>query len=197
MLCPHDLIRLVPKDKDSLGYVYAYLNTWIGQAFLTKTNYGLIKHIEPYHVANIPIPLVEENIMKKVNNMILEAHKMREEAQLKLLQAEELFYKELGLPNIDEDDVRYFGGDLGKKVKAFTVKASELDLRLDASYHNPLAETTRRILREAEKTKAFSLIPLGEIVNPYTPPRFKRMYVPPNEGIPLLQGSHIPMIKIF
>lgn len=191
----HDLIRLVPEDKSSLGYVYAYLNTWIGQAFLTKTNYGgPIKHIEPHHVANIPIPLVEEDIMKKVNDMILEAHKMREEAQLKLFQAEELFYKELGLPNIDEDDVQYFGGDLGKKVKSFTVKASKLDLRLDASYHTPLA---RKVLDELLESN-LQIVSMGSVMDrAYVPPRFKRIYVKPQKGVPFLLPVHSVLIKYF
>lgn len=74
----------------------------IGQAFLTKTNYGgPIKHIEPHHVANIPIPLLDEAIIKEINSKILEAHKMREETQLKLIEAERLFYEELGLPDLE------------------------------------------------------------------------------------------------
>ncbi|AHL21719.1 restriction endonuclease subunit S [Thermococcus nautili] len=191
----HDLIRVIPKDKSSLGYIYAYLNTWIGQAFLTKTNYGgPIKHIEPHHVANIPIPIVDEDIMKKVNSRILEAHKMREEAQLKLLEAEKLFYTELSLPEIDENSVEYFGGDLGRKVKAFTVKASELDLRLDASYHIPLV---RKVLDELSKSN-LTIVPMQSILaRAYVPPRFKRIYVKPEMGVPFLLPIHSVLVKYF
>ncbi len=194
-----DIIRVIPNSEFPFGYIYAYLNTWIGQAFLTKTNYGgPIKHIEPHHVASIPIPILDEDIMKRINKKILKAHKIREEAQLKLIEAEEMFYQELGLPKIDEDDVEYFGGEAGKKVKAFTVKASELNMRFDASYHNPLAETSRRrILKESQSSRTYILKYLKEIADSYTPPRFRRMYVNPEEGVPLLQGSHVPMIKIF
>jgi len=42
-----DLIRIVPKE-NNFGYLYAFLNTWIGQTFLTKDQYGAtVKHIEP------------------------------------------------------------------------------------------------------------------------------------------------------
>jgi len=190
-----DIIRVIPQLKSNFGYLYAYLNTWIGQAFLTKTNYGgPIKHIEPHHVANIPFPLVDEDIMKKVNSMILEAHKMREEAQLKLLEAEKLFYAELGLPEIDEDSVEYFRGDLGRKVKAFTVKASELDLRLDASYHIPIS---RKIQEEITKTGMAEKL-RNIVTQIFIPSRFKRIYVKKgDEGIPFLQGSHLPLVKFF
>jgi len=56
-----DLIRIVPKNENNVGYLYAYFNTWMGQAFLTKDQYGsTVKHIEPHHVANIPIPKIPE-----------------------------------------------------------------------------------------------------------------------------------------
>jgi len=63
---------------------------------------------------------------------------MREEAQELMKRAEQLFYLELGLPRLHEDDGEYFIGETGKIVKAFITKASELDLRLDASYHMPI-----------------------------------------------------------
>ncbi len=189
-----DIIRVIPNSEFPFGYTYAYLNTWIGQAFLTKTNYGgPIKHIEPHHVASIPIPILDEDIMKKVNKKILKAHKIREEAQLKLIEAEELFYKELNLPRIDEDNVEYFEGKAGRKVKAFTVRASELDLRFDASYHIPIS---RKIQEEITKTGTFTQF--KEIVSwIFVPSRFKRVYVESDDGIPFLQGSHLPLVKFF
>ena len=188
-----DIIRVIPNSEFPFGYIYAYLNTWIGQAFLTKTNYGgPIKHIEPHHVASIPIPILEEDIMKKVNKKILKAHKMREEAQIKLAKAEELFYQELGLPRIDKDDVKYFGGEAGKKVKAFTVKASELDLRFDASYHMPIIRVVHKNMSD------ISTIMLGKIIERiFIPPRFKRPYVDSSRGIPYVMPSHLKMIKYF
>lgn len=188
-----DLIRIVTKDEKKLYYLYAYLNTWIGQAFLTKDQYGAtVKHIEPHHVANIPIPHLPD-LEEEISPKILEAHKLKEEAQQLLLKAEEMIYSELGLPKIDENDVEYFGGEIGRLVKAFEVKASELDFRLDASYHEPLAHLVISNLREASSGEPKKL---KEVADSFVPPRFKRPYVKePNDGIPLLQGSHIPQIK--
>jgi len=195
-----DIIRVVPTDKDVLGYIYAFLNTWIGQALLTKSRYGkTVKHIEPHHVANIPIPLLPESDIKEINKKILEAHKLREEAQKLLVKAEEMFYVELDLPKIEEEDVEYFGNENGKIVKAFIVKASELDLRVDASYYLPIFRKIRSLLKE--KQGIFQLKKLNDervFQRIFTPPRFKRAYVKdPRNGIPLLQGSHAPLIKYF
>lgn len=190
-----NVIRVVPNEEGYkiVGYLYAYLNTWIGQAFLAKDQYGAtVKHIEPHHVANIPIPHILD-LEEKINKKILEAHKLREESQELLLKAEEMIYSELGLPKIDEDDVEYFGGELGKLVKAFEVKASELDYRLDASYHVPIL----RKIKEYLSTCKYQSTKLGKVIERiFIPTRFKRPYVKdPTEGVPFLQGAHIPMIK--
>jgi len=134
----HDIIRVVPEKLT--GYIYAYLNTWIGQAFLTKDQYGAtVKHIEPEHVANVPIPRIPE-VEKEVHEKVMKAYKMIEKAQDLLLEAERMIYTELGLPEIDEDEIEYFGGEDGRIANAFTVSSKELDYRLDASYHIPYIE---------------------------------------------------------
>jgi type I restriction enzyme S subunit len=190
-----DLIRIILKDETNIGYLYAFLNTWIGQAFLTKDQYGAtVKHIEPHHVAAIPIPIISE-IKEEIGKQITMAWKLREDAQKLLTKAEEMIYSELNLPEIDEDDIQYFGGDKGKIIKSFSVWSSNLSLRFDASYHLPLTQRAIHILNQSTtgvvndlKTYAYS----------YVPPRFKRPYVKnSDDGIPLLQGTHIPQIKPF
>jgi type I restriction enzyme S subunit len=190
-----NVIRVVPNEEglQIICYIYAYLNTWIGQAFLTKDQYGAtVKHIEPHHVADIPIPRISD-LEEEINQKILESHKLREEAQELLLKAEEMIYSELGLPRIDEDDIEYFGGEIGRVVKAFEIKASELDYRLDASYHKPILNLIKENLISARHR----IIKLGSAINDvFIPTRFKRPYVKNSEdGIPFLQGAHIPMIR--
>lgn len=190
-------IRYIPKEEyhDKIGYIYAWINTKFGQALITKNLYGItVKHIEPHHIADLPIPRLPE-IEDEINNLILKAHKLREEAQRKLLEAEKLFYKELNLPKIDEDSVEYYGGEKGKEVKAFTIKASELNDRLDASYHIPLAHKVEKILENNIKGKVKLL---DEVSHSFVPPRFKRFYVNNKEdGVPLIQGKYIPLVKLL
>lgn len=131
-----------------------------GQAFLTKDQYGsTVKHIEPEHVANIPIPRIPE-IEKEIHKKIMKAHEMIEKAQELLLKAERMIYTELGLPEIDEDEIEYFGGEDGRIAKAFTVSSRELGYRLDASYHAPLVEY---VFRNLEKSK-FEIIKLKTLL---------------------------------
>lgn len=180
------------------GYIYAFLSTWIGQALIKSPQYGItVKHILPHHLYEIPIPRIP-NIEEKINKKILEAHKLREEAQELLLKAEEMIYSELGLPRIDEDDVEYFGGEIGKLIRAFEVKASELNYRLDASYHVPILRLIKRNLKDQEKNGTFKLERLGDgIAKVFDLPTYKRIYVKPEEGYPILSGVHLRQIKLY
>jgi type I restriction enzyme S subunit len=188
-----DLIRIIPKDENNVGYLYAYLNTWMGQAFLTKDQYGAtVKHIEPHHVGAIPIPRIPE-LEEELNQKIFEARSLREEAQEHLLKAEEMLHSELGLPEIDEDDVEYFGGERERIIKAFEIKASKLNLRLDASYHIPLFHLA---IQKLMKAKSGTIEKLEDVADSFVPPRFKRAYVKDSsDGVPLIQGTHIPQSK--
>ncbi|MHC1596216.1 MAG: restriction endonuclease subunit S [Candidatus Syntropharchaeales archaeon] len=190
-----NVIRYTPNEeaKEKIGYIYAYLSSWIGQTFLTKDQYGsTVKHIEPHHVASIPIPRIPE-LEEEINQRIFEAHRLREEAQELLLKAEDMLYSELELPEIDEDAVEYFGGERGRIVKAFEIKASELNGRLDASYHEP----TLKIIEKALLTSKFKVVKLEDISDEIIiPSRFKRPYVRmESNGVSFLQPSHVVEFK--
>jgi len=104
-----------------------------------------------------------------------------------------MIYLELGLPEISEDDVEYFGGEKGNVIKAFEIKASELNLRLDVSYHLPILQQIEVNLSKSR----FKDAKFGEAIDKiFIPTRFKRHYVNSSTiGTPFLQGSHIPQIK--
>lgn len=79
-----NVIRVVPNETGNqlIGFIYAYLKTKIGNAFLTRNKYGMtIKHIEPYHVEEIPIPLLPEDDIRKINTLMMKAWKLKETAQ--------------------------------------------------------------------------------------------------------------------
>jgi type I restriction enzyme S subunit len=133
---------------------------------------------------------------------MLEAHELREEAQELLLKAEKMFSKELELPLLDDNAIDYFDGENGKLVKAFTLTSNEFftaQIRLNAYSYLPISRYARKILAKGEGK--FRLKKLGDLdvsQKVFTPPRFKRIYVNnEKDGIPLLQGSHIPLLKYF
>jgi Type I restriction modification DNA specificity domain len=62
------------------------------------------------------------------------------------------------------------------------------ELRLDASFYNPRVAEALAILRRSE----LEIQPLHRVTQRiFIPPRFKRIYVDPEHGVPFLQGSHV------
>ena len=82
--------------------------------------------------------------------------------------------------------------ELPKSVEHFSLSARLLaesdDLRMDASFYNPL------VLRAIEtlERSGMKLHKLNSVTSRiFIPPRFKRIYVDAAYGIPFLQGSHV------
>ena len=199
----HDLLRIVPSEEVPSGYLYAYISSWVGQALLTKDQYGsAIKHLEPHHVASIPVPLLPEEEMNEIADGIQKAYYLREEANSLLDDAMEELYGELGLPMFDEHLVEYLPRpetvselqvDTGR-LRAFTVRASVLKERFDASHHIPLAKSAITVMESA----SYSLAELSRMCEDiFLPGRFKRIYVSEEHGVPFIQSSHIPLMKPY
>lgn len=199
----HDLIRILSSESVPFGYIYAFLSSGIGQSLISKDQYGsAIKHLEPHHISSVPVPLFPENEQQAIHIEIVRAFKIRDEANELLDEADELLHQELDLSRFDEKRVDYFSISPRKDTvrpqiphpKAFSTKASELEERLDASYHVPAAQTAIRVLRKGK----YKLMKLGELTADIrVAPRFKRVYVEKQHGVPLLQGSHLPQMRPF
>lgn len=82
------------------------------------------------------------------------------------------------------------------QVQSFSVGASWVfksdGLRLDASFYNPgVARAIEAIRRSGMEVKT-----LGEATERiFIPPRFKRIYVGRDHGVPFLQGRHLPQFQ--
>jgi type I restriction enzyme S subunit len=77
----HDLIRIIAKDPNDAGYLYAYLASSIAKPLVTKDQYGgVVDHIEPAHIATLPVPMLEPSTRRRIGDKIVEAWRLREEA---------------------------------------------------------------------------------------------------------------------
>lgn len=78
-----DLIRLIiTKPADLAGYIYVWLQSDYGKVLLERLVYGsVVDHIEVEHISQVPIPiLADKSVMQRVNNLALEANRLRTEA---------------------------------------------------------------------------------------------------------------------
>lgn len=88
----HDLIRVVPEEETMEGYLYAYLNSWIGQALLKQNEHGVtVEHIEPHQIEDLPVLMLPEEERQDIHNHIVTAFDHRE----KFMQMEKEVWNEL------------------------------------------------------------------------------------------------------
>jgi type I restriction enzyme S subunit len=185
----HDLIRLNTKNLNNSGYVYAFLRSKIGNILLQSNKYGaVITHIEPEHLADIPVPNPPENIKKKIHGFIIHSFDLREESNELITKATDLLISELNLPPVHEIKTKRFNNRID--VDNYSVKLSNLDRRLDGSYHIPLAKAIAEHLRKyAEELTTIGDKRISKEI--ILPGRFKRVYVEEGQGQVFFSGKNI------
>lgn len=174
-----DLIRVVPNELNiNKELLYVYLSSKYGYGLLTQSGYGgVVKHIEPEQIQNLPIPIFSEPIQQEVKELILEASKLRVEASKVLSDAVHLM--ESALPNFCSSNV----------YVSRISQRQQHSLRLDSTYQT---NSIDKFYSDAQKTGAIlkSVRNISELV--FTPNIFKRVRVAnPEMGIPFLSGSDL------
>lgn len=184
-----DVIRVTFKEAVDLGYTYTFLKSSIGQKILTTNGYGsVITHLEPEHLNEIPIPNAPNEIKQRINNLIIDSYRLRDESNELIDNATQLLIDELQLPEIREFDVDDYKKNA--PVETFSVKLSELNGRVDASYHVPIVNAIIAHLKKYadEVTTVGDNRISSDII---LPGRFKRVYVEEEYGIPFFGGRSI------
>ena len=189
----HDLLRINCKNTVDQGYVYTYLKSKVGNKILLTNSYGaVITHIEPEHLATIPIPDAPKEIKERIHNLIVESFKLRDESNKLIDQATTLLIDELKLPPISEFKQNNIKNSAN--VNAFSVKLSNLASRVDASYHLPIVDKIVEHLKKYAKEvttigdeRISKQIILAGV--------FKRTYVEEEYGYPFLGGKEITQLS--
>lgn len=185
----HDLLRINCKNTVDQGYVYAYLKSKVGNKILLTNSYGaVITHIEPEHLATIPIPDAPKEIKERIHNLIVESFKLRDESNELIDQATALLIDELKLPPISEFKQNNIKNSAN--VNAFSVKLSDLNGRADASYHLPIVDAIIKHLEQysAEVTTIGDERISSKVI---LPGRFKRVYVEEGYGRVFIGGKQL------
>lgn len=171
-LASEDVIRLVPNDILRGGLVYAYLSTSYGYAMLTQGTFGaVIQHIEPQHVASIPIPQFPQAFQDHIDSLIRQSATLREQAQTALDEAVNYFNKKYPIRNTT--------------TKFFEKRKSNVKFSW-AAYNNNLE------VEEASSAYTSKSIKIGDYTNSiFAPPLFKHIYLNKDNGYPFMTGSEL------
>lgn len=174
-LATHDLIRVVPNNKDiPEGYLFAYLSSKYGYTLLTQSGFGgVVKHINPEHIRNIPIPIFPNEKQQEIHDLVIEATNLKVEANRLFEEAKEIFEKEIGKSKFEHTYQT-------NKIQSKEIRNNFL--RLDAKY-----QIGQKILNE-ERVIHLEYIPIRNFASDiYVGNRSKRNYVA--QGVPSLSSS--------
>ena len=185
----HDLLRINCNSAEDAGYIYTYLKSKVGNKILLTNSYGaVITHIEPEHLATVPIPDAPAGLKKKINDLIVHSYELRDESNDLIDKAKALLKAELQLPDISAFDVELYKKEA--PVDTFSIKLSEMSGRLDASYHVPIVDAiTEHLQKYAEEVTTVGDTRISNEV--ILPLRFKRVYVDEGYGRVLIGGKQL------
>lgn len=127
MAASQHVMRAVPDEsKIAPGYLFAFLTARHGQVLLRRRTYGsLIQHIEPQHIADLPVPLPDPGTQDRIHNLVAGAAIARTEASRLLDEAAAYFDGLAGPMPSAHDHARAVG----------VLRSPGLHLRLDAFHH--------------------------------------------------------------
>ena len=179
MFACSDIMKVIPDTgKIPSGYLYAFLSSDFGVPLVTAGTFGsIILHIEPSDLADIQVPRFSSQFEEEVHDLIIRASKLRTEA-VKL---------------ITESRIRFdvFGREVLNRQQEYpiisTVSSKNIIGRLEAAYHDPIAETIADGITNGRHKYVKDLCKEVSL-----PGIFKRIYIEDAEyGAPYYSGGAI------
>lgn len=94
-----DVMRIVADpSKIYPGYLYAFLSTDYGIPLILEGTYGaIIRHIEPYHITDLPVPILPDSLQKVVHDKIIKMANLRAEASNGYFEATNILMDTVGV----------------------------------------------------------------------------------------------------
>jgi hypothetical protein len=145
---------------------------------------AVVNEITPKQLEVMRIPLASKEERLQIDRLMKRAVTLRWRGAMLLAKSERLFHEMLALPLPDQLEANYMSSPPDVRVQTFSVRASELGSRLDASHHIPEARAVKESLAGTGLTEKT----LGEVADIVIPARFKRVYTNAQHGTPFLQG---------
>ena len=176
LACSEDVLRVIPdSERIPPGYLYAYLSSKFGVAIVVGGTYGaIIQHIEPEHIANLPVPRLGKRLETAAHELIDEAAKLRDGAAASQKKA---------LARVQE----LLAWRTAPTTNIAQATASALQRRLDAFHHTP------RVVAARESLARRGAVRLGDQVESvFEPNRGPRLKVEDlTFGVPFLSSSEV------
>lgn len=173
-------MRVVPDvGQISSGYLYAYLSSRFGVPIVVSGTYGaIIQHIEPHHIAELPVPRLG-SVEDQAHDLVQRAADFRVEAAELLKTAGLMVNEQFGFPKQLA---------LSHRVFSCSVASSSLVLkRLEATFHDAVAQESDRLIAGISRKDELST--LGISISETG--RLKQVFVDEEYGAPFLTSGEI------
>lgn len=173
------ILRIVPDEKRcSAGYLCSFLSSSFGQVQLTANIYGaVVDELTEQQAASVMVPLPETKedrvLVQSIDTAMRQAVCNRSKAVALVNDA----ITQIRPSTETIADPKHFLLPTG-------YWGDDNDLRMDAGFYNS------HFLHAIDLLSGVRTARLGRIAEVFMPPRFKRVYVEQEHGIPFLQGSH-------
>lgn len=170
------VMRAAPNSSRVLpGYLFAFLTSAPAQAIIRQHTYGsIVQHIEPHHLADLPVPLPDAPMQRRIHNLVEAAAAKRTEASGLLDKASAYFDAQV-------EPFRY----LHEHALATTIinRSALRRVRLDAFSHCGWSA-------EAEGMQGDRLGSLAKVARPGI---IKRLFA--ERGIPFVSGVDVYQLR--
>lgn len=124
LACSEDVLRVVPDpNRIPPGYLYSFLSSRYGVPLVISGTYGaIIQHIEPGHIADLPVPRFESAFEDMVHAKVEEAATTLSKHQDLLDRATDLLFRLADVPNPSAAEWRASTEDLGFEVGSYELE---------------------------------------------------------------------------
>jgi type I restriction enzyme S subunit len=181
MACTEDVLRIVPDSAViPCGFLFAFLNSRYGIPMVTSGTYGaIIQHIEPEHVADLPVPRLGGDLEGQVHELVERAAQARSTAARLLAETQSSLSGLLGLRLSTE----------AHRGLSTTAKSGWLADRIDAYYYSARCVSARQAFDGATSCEPRRLHTVADLSIPGI---FKRLYADdPRFGVPYITGGDV------
>lgn len=180
----HDLVRIVPASNEDGLYLAAYLQTDVGQTLVTHNEHGsAVPHISDKQAARIPVAVIDAGPRSRVVALMRASIEARERYTATLKNLRNDFLDVCELPPYSTFNPEY----LREGVRGWGMSRDDLTSnRMDAEFFSPAHRLSRELV-----TKSGHGAQVGRVADLLLPGRYKRYYVEPEFGTPILGGRHI------
>lgn len=170
-----DMVRIEVNDTARRYYLFAYLQTKMGQALLRRGRSGsVIDHLTVADVSAVPVPFVKDDaIISTVATRMRDAIAAREQGRQELEAAMESLGRAFPATHTESS------------WSSWTVRAAEVGQRLDAAFYAPSVLAAREQLGSNQGAR------LGDLASAVLPVRYKRYYVEAGHGRPIVSGRQL------